>query len=193
MGFSVKQILATAAMLFVLFILGSALLNIPNWMRDAGMPIYPAIPLGQATLLGIALITYGLHQVLISPILASRRLKEALIGEHSRPWELNKQWKRGKVTHTNFGKALFLWLFTLNWWGVIVFFVVDSRDQLSTQSIAIYILCAIILIIGFIITRAAMTTTLDWFLYGTSQVGAGHTSEATLKLISIKNQTSLSR
>lgn len=162
------QIFVAAILCLVIFMLTKTVLQIPDWVQNSGMPIYPSILLTQSAIAGTVISAYGIYILIFSPILAKRRLVNSFNNKNPNPWELNEQWRRGTISHTNFGKLFFLWIFVLNWWGVIAFFAVTSWKELMGEAIMVKLLCLLFVLIGFVMLRAALLTTFHWFRFGKS-------------------------
>ncbi|WP_162653019.1 hypothetical protein [Lentilitoribacter sp. Alg239-R112] len=162
------QILAIVFMLLIILVMGAAFLNIPFWVKHNGMPFYLAFLLAQGSLIGIGLTFYGIYLALIEPLMTQMRVTKLRNNSGQKPWELNKQWKRKKVVHTNLGKSLFLLIFVLNWWSAMIFFATDRGADIIDQPIAVILLCLILIIIGFIMLRLAIITSINWLRFGKS-------------------------
>lgn len=163
-----SRLFVCALLLFCIFLFTAFLVNIPSLHMHEGLPLFPALLAGEAMFLGTALCTYGLYTLLLQPVLARRRLAQTRAGTNVQLWAHNSQWVRKRVIHTSIGAVLFLWLFTINWWGAIWFFALDRGDQLMKEPIPVLVLCAVFVLVGLIILRQAIRKMVEWLSYGRS-------------------------
>lgn len=165
-----KQLVITIVLCFIIVILGSTALHIPTLYFETDLSLYPAMLLAQGVMIGIPLCIYGLYLVCMEPVLARRRLARSLAQSVSAPWAANPQWRRREVVHTSAGKVIFLWLFVINWWGAVWFFVQDIGHEMLEAPLAVQIFSGTFLIVGMVIVRLAVINTTSWVKFGKSSL-----------------------
>ncbi len=162
-----QRVFASLVLVLLVALLAVFLVNLPSLHREQGLPFFPALLAGQACLIGIVVCSYCLYVLLIEPRGNQTRLRREQASGSTMPWMENKQWAGKRMTHTRAGKVLFLWLFVVNWWGAICFFVTDRGAEIWEQSLPVKLLCGLFLIIGVVMFLSAVRNSISWVKFGT--------------------------
>ena len=153
---------------FVFLLCVTFLVNIPDLHANEGLPLFPAVLVAEAMLLGAALCAYGVYAILLKPLLGQRRLENSRSKPGRQPWLDNAQWAAKRVTYSSVGKVVFLWFFTFNWWGALVFFAQDRGSRLVNESVPVLILCVVLVLIGVLTVHTVIKKTIEWLRFGRS-------------------------
>jgi hypothetical protein len=87
------------------------------------------------------------------------------------PWMLRKDWPARRVVHSNLGLTIFLWIWTVGWWGALAFIGTVNRQKIEAVLEASwwnYALLALFVLCGVAGLRLAIAATWDYWRFGRS-------------------------
>lgn len=165
---TVRRIVLCLFLSLFVVIFGLFLLAIPKFHNNSGLPLFPSLIAAEALLIAMSLCFYILNKILFLPLRNQARLSFARGRNRSTPWLENSQWANRRITHSNAGKVILLWLFVFNWWGAIWFFAQDRGVELLKQSLAIKLFSLIFILMGLLMLIFAIRNTLNWIRFNRS-------------------------
>lgn len=129
-----------------------------------------------AVILGIVLS--GLSAWYFYASIVSRPLREARLSRTralypDQPWMERPDWQARRIVHSAAAPALFLWIWTLGWWGALAFIGTVNRDKIAAalaQSWWNYALGGIFVGAGLLGLLFALNFTWAWWRYGRSHL-----------------------
>jgi hypothetical protein len=109
-------------------------------------------------------------QYVKAPVLRARR--KALEARYpNQPWMLRADWAARRVTDSNLGVMIFMWVWVTGWWGAILFIWSMNRDKILAAAAASWWEAALGLIFplaGLAGLLVAVHVTRAWWRYGRS-------------------------
>ena len=127
-----------------------------------------------AVLLGAALVAASVWYLYRAHLAGPRRLARLQRIEKQypgQPWMARDDWAARRVTHTSSGLAIFLWIWTIGWWGFLSFIGWVNHDKIMralSQSWWNGALMAVFVGAGLLGLSFAIRATAHWLRYGTS-------------------------
>ena len=126
------------------------------------------------TAMGLVFSSIGLgffwFQYIKAPVLRARR--KAMEARYpGQPWMLRSDWAARRVTDSNLGVMIFLWVWVTGWWGAILFIWSMNRDKILAAAAASWWEAALGLIFplaGLAGLLVAVHVTRTWWRYGRS-------------------------
>lgn len=152
---------ALAAWTGVTLVLG---LGVPPRPRDGALSLF----------LGVLFLGFGWGPLWyrFGRVARDEARRRAILDRHpGEPWMLRDDWAARRVVHTNAGLAVFLWTFTIGWWGLLSFIGTVNRDKILAEVARApwtSLVGLVFPLAGLLALLMAWRTTVLWWRFGRS-------------------------
>lgn len=164
--------IVVAGVMALLFLMGAAAFTSGLGLLSRGDPNRAGAV--AAVVMGLGLVAVAvalLYRLFVSTPVAEARLERARRLHPGQPWMERADWASRRLEHTTAGPTMFLWIWTIGWWGFLILIGTVNCDKIAAALKGSWwnvALMAVFVGAGLIGLVLALRFTWSTWRYGTS-------------------------